>query len=127
MNKKGAFINELDIIKDVFKYESSLLKVHNMKREDVLDYSRRKVCMSAGSYLGLYDYLKYNKGNKVDRMMFDYYTYGLRKFMDDEDVDEFVEIISNTKNITKRYEITEKYFKRFDDAMKYGAIILNSF
>ena len=127
MNKKGAFINELDIIKDVFKYESSLLKVHNMKREDVLEYSRRKLFMNAGSYLGLYDYLKYNKGNKVDRMMFDYYTYGLRKFMDDEDVDEFVEIISNTKNVTKRYEITEKYFKKFDDAMKYGAIILNSF
>ena len=125
--KGNAFINTIDLIKDVFKYESSLLKVHNMKREDVLDYSRRKVCMSAGSYLGLYDYLKYNKGNKVDRMLFDYYTYGLRKFMDDEDVDEFVEIISNTKNVTKRYEITEKYFKRFDDAMKYGAIILNSF
>ena len=125
--KGNAFINTIDLIKDVFKYESSLLKVHNMKREDVLDYSRRKVCMSAGSYLGLYDYLKYNKGNKVDRMLFDYYTYGLRKFMYDEDVDEFVEIISNTKNVTKRYEITEKYFKRFDDAMKYGAIILNSF
>lgn len=125
--KGNAFINTIDLIKDVFKYESSLLKVHNMKRDDVLDYSRRKVCMSAGSYLGLYDYLKYNKGNKVDRMLFDYYTYGLRKFMDDEDVDEFVEIISNTKNVTKRYEITEKYFKRFDDAMKYGAMILNSF
>ena len=125
--KGNAFMNTIDLIKDVFKYENSLLKVHNMKREDVLDYSRRKVCMSAGSYLGLYDYLKYNKGNKVDRMLFDYYTYGLRKFMDDEDVDEFVEIISNTKNVTKRYEITEKYFKRFDDAMKYGAMILNSF
>ena len=125
--KGNAFINTIDLIKDVFKYESSLLKVHNMKREDVLDYSRRKVCMSAGSYLGLYDYLKYNKGNKVDRMLFDYYTYGLRKFMDDEDVDEFVEIISNTKNVTKRYEVTEKYFTRFDDAMKYGAMILNSF
>lgn len=125
--KGNAFINTIDLIKDVFKYESSLLKVHNMKRDDVLDYSRRKVCMSAGSYLGLYDYLKYNKGNKVDRMLFDYYTYGLRKFMDDEDVDEFVEIISNTKNVTKRYEITEKYFKKFDDAMKYGAMILNSF
>ena len=127
MNKKNGFMNEFNIIKDVFKYESSLLKVHNMKREDVLEYSRRKLFMNAGSYLGLYDYLKYNKGNKVDRMMFDYYTYGLRKFMDDEDVDEFVEIISNTKNVTKRYEITEKYFKRFDDAMKYGAMILNSF
>ena len=125
--KGNAFMNTIDLIKDVFKYENSLLKVHNMKREDVLDSSRRKVCMSAGSYLGLYDYLKYNKGNKVDRMLFDYYTYGLRKFMDDEDVDEFVEIISNTKNVTKRYEITEKYFKRFDDAMKYGAMILNSF
>ena len=125
--KRNVFINTIDLIKDVFKYENSLLKVHNMKREDVLDYSRRKVCMSAGSYLGLYDYLKYNKGNKVDRMLFDYYTYGLRKFMDDEDVDEFVEIISNTKNVTKRYEITEKYFTRFDDAMKYGAMILNSF
>ena len=100
--KGNAFINTIDLIKDVFKYENSLLKVHNMKREDVLDYSRRKVCMSAGSYIGLYDYLKYNKGNKVDRMLFDYYTYGLRKFMDDEDVDEFVEIISNTKNVTKR-------------------------
>lgn len=125
--KGNAFINTIDLIKDVFKYESSLLKVHNMKRDDVLDYSRRKVCMSAGSYLGLYDYLKYNKGNKVDRMLFDYYTYGLRKFMDDEDVDEFVEIISNTKNVIKRYEITEKYFTRFDDAMKYGGMILNSF
>ena len=125
--KGNIFINTIDLIKDVFKYENSLLKVHNMKREDVLDYSRRKVCMSAGSYLCLYDYLKYNKGNKVDRMLFDYYTYGLRKFMDDEDVDEFVEIISNTKNVTKRYEITEKYFTKFDDAMKYGAIILNSF
>ena len=127
MNRKNEFINELNIIKDVFKYESSLLKVHNMKRDDVLDYSRRKLFMNAGSYLGLYDYLKYNKGNKVDRMLFDYYTYGLRKFMDDADVDEFVEIISNTKNVTKRYEITEKYFIRFDDAMKYGAMILNSF